>query len=64
MTVGEYIAKLKNNPMFMRNVTSWRVVPERAARYGAFPASLDPRVAEVLRARGIVRPYIHQSRAI
>ena len=31
MTVGEYIAKLKNNPMFMRNVTSWRVVPERAA---------------------------------
>ena len=64
MTVGEYIAKLKNNPMFMRNVTSWRVVPERAARYGAFPASLDPRVADVLRARGIERPYIHQSQAI
>ena len=27
----------------MDNVTSWRVMPAREARYGDFPAALDPR---------------------
>ena len=39
MTVGEYIAKLKNNPMFMRNVTSWRV---RARARGDATAHFRP----------------------
>ena len=64
MTIGEYIQRLKNNPSFMKNVTAWRVEPARGAKYGAFPESLDPRVAQVLKARGIERPYIHQSQAI
>lgn len=64
MTLIEYIEKLKNNPAFMKNVTSWQVVPERKARYGEFPSDLDPRVKQTLHERGIDRPYIHQSRAI
>lgn len=64
MTVQEYIQKLKNDPFFMKNVTEWRVLPARAAHYGAFPETLDPRVVDVLRARGIEKPYIHQSMAI
>ena len=64
MTLIEYIEKLKNNPEFMKNVTSWQVVPERKARYGEFPSDLDPRVKQTLHERGIDRPYIHQSRAI
>ncbi len=64
MTIQEYISKLKNDPLFMDNVTSWQVMPARAARYGAFPASLDARVIGALKNRGIERPYIHQSRAI
>lgn len=64
MTLIEYIEKLKNNPVFMKNVTSWQVVPERKARYGEFPSDLDPRVKQTLHERGIDRPYIHQSRAI
>lgn len=64
MTIGEYIEKLKNNPAFMKNVTSWRVMPERRARYGAFPETLDARVIETLRRKGIDRPYVHQSQAI
>ena len=64
MTLIEYIEKLKNNPAFMKNVTSWQVVPERKARYGEFPEDLDPRVKQTLHERGIDRPYIHQSRAI
>ena len=64
MTISEYIERLKNNPAFMKNVTAWRVMPERKACYGSFPASLDPRVIDVLRRKGIDRPYIHQCQAI
>lgn len=64
MTIHEYIARLKNDPFFMKNVTSWRVLPERKAAYGEFPQTLDPRVIDVLHKKGIKRPYIHQSMAI
>ena len=64
MTIQEYIKKLKNDPLFMDNVTSWQVLPAREARYGAFPEGLDPRALEAMRQKGIERPYIHQSQAI
>jgi len=64
MTVAEYIAHLKNNPSFMQNVTSWQVLPSRAAKYGEFPASLNRGVIEALQERGIQRPYIHQAKAM
>jgi DEAD/DEAH box helicase domain-containing protein len=64
MDVSAYIEKLKNDPDFMKNVTNWQVVPAREAAYADFPASLDPRIVDVLASRGIKRPYIHQSRAI
>ena len=51
MEVREYIEKLKNDPDFMKNVTNWQVVPAREAQYADFPASLDPRIVEVLAAR-------------
>lgn len=64
MTVAEYIAHLKNSPAFMENVTNWRVLPERKAQYGVFPDSLESGVIAALKSKGIVRPYIHQERAI
>lgn len=64
MTVQEYIEVLKNDPSFMKNVTDWQVLPERAAKYGTFPENLDTGVLEALRKRGIERPYSHQSQAI
>lgn len=64
MTIQEYISKLKNDPYFMDNVTSWQVMPAHEAVYGAFPETLDARVIGALKNRGIDKPYIHQSRAI
>ena len=64
MNIAQYIAKLKQDPAFMDNVTSWQVVPAREARYGEFPQELDRRIVEALGQRGIEKPYIHQSRAI
>ena len=61
MTIAEYISTLRQNPRFMDNVTSWQVVPARAACYGDFPEALDGRIVDALRRRGIDRPYIHQS---
>jgi len=64
MTTEAFLKGIKNDPAFMRNVTEWRVLPARPARYGAFPPTLDERILTVLRKKGIDRPYIHLSRAI
>ena len=64
MTIAEYISKLRQNPAFMDNVTSWQVMPARQARYGEFPPELDPRIVRTLKNRGIEAPYLHQSQAI
>ena len=63
MNVSEYIARLKNSPSFMKNVTEWRVLPEREAQYAEFPEGLDRRIPDTLAQRGILRPYTHQRRA-
>jgi len=39
-------------------------IPPREARFGDWPAGLDPRLVNALRDRGIGRPYIHQARSI
>ena len=64
MNVESYIEHLKSSPSFMKNVTSWRVLPAREAKYADFPAGLDARLVAALTRRGIVRPYIHQRLAM
>src|SRR5262245_17979439 len=44
-------------------VTASRHFPARAPILERFPDSLDPRVADALRARGITELYSHQARA-
>lgn len=44
--------------------TQWRTLPARSARYGEWPAALDPRIVEAFGRRGIERPYTHQAHAI
>ena len=64
MNVESYIEHLKSSPSFMKNVTSWRVLPAREAKYADFPAGLDARLVAALSRRGIERPYIHQRLAM
>ena len=64
MNVESYIEHLKSSPLFMKNVTSWRVLPAREAKYADFPAGLDARLVAALSRRGIERPYIHQRLAM
>src|SRR5262249_34433613 len=46
------------------SVTAVRRLPAMAADYVAFPDALDPRLQDVLRARGIEQLYSHQGAAI
>jgi len=45
-------------------VTAVRRLPAVAAEYAPFPDTLDPRLADALRSRGIARLYTHQAEAI
>jgi DEAD/DEAH box helicase domain-containing protein len=60
MNLSQLLGTLRQNPAFMENVTCWREIPARPARYADFPPDIDPRVPSVLAARGIDKLYIHQ----
>jgi DEAD/DEAH box helicase domain-containing protein len=51
-------------PHIARNFTYVHRVAERPAQYAAFPAELDPRLANALRMRGIEQLYTHQASAV
>ena len=44
-------------------ITATRHFPARDAVYARFPATMDPRIVEALRARGIEQLYSHQAAA-
>ncbi len=64
MTLSEFVRALRDDPRFMENVTEWRVLPAREAKYAPFPRELDARIVQVLKARGIERLYTHQRQAL
>ena len=64
MTLSEFVRTLRDDPRFMENVTEWRVLPAREAKYAPFPEELDGRIVQVLKARGIERLYTHQRQAL
>lgn len=64
MNVEQMIDSLRADPGFMSCVSNWEVLPEREARYGAWPEGVPEKVTAVLQQRGIRKPYIHQAEAI
>ena len=61
MNVDQLIHRLKADPAFMENVTSWTTLPAAEGKYVDFPPSLDSRIREALNHRGIYRLYTHQA---
>lgn len=64
MNVAQLIDRLRGDRNFTQNLTAWRTIPPRPARYGGFPAGLSPKLIEGLRKRGIANLYTHQSEAV
>ncbi|MDP7639139.1 MAG: DEAD/DEAH box helicase [Candidatus Hydrogenedentes bacterium] len=64
MNVSQVVDRLKRDGDFCRNLTEWKTIPDRPARYGGFPDAFDPRLAKGLKKRGIANLYTHQTQAI
>lgn len=64
MNVAQVIDRLKSDEEFCRNLTVWHTVPARPARFGGFPAKLNPRIVQALNERGIHDLFTHQTQAI
>ena len=61
MNIDQLIGRLKADRSFMDCVTEWRTLPATKGRYEPLPDEMDPRLREVLAARGIHRLYCHQA---
>ena len=61
MNLDQLIPRLKADKAFMDCVTEWRTLPASEGCYVPLPAEMDPRLRQVLAARGIQRLYSHQS---
>ena len=61
MNVDQLIGRLKADQSFMECVTEWRTLPATEGRYLPLPETMDDRLKQVLRARGIHTLYTHQA---
>ena len=64
MNLEQVLQHLKASEKMMANITNWVEIPPREACYSDFPETLDDRIKETLRKRGINRLYSHQATAI
>ena len=64
MNVAQILDRLRQDPDFRINLTTWKVIPAREGDYASFPEWLDERIRGVLERRGISRLYLHQRDAI
>jgi DEAD/DEAH box helicase domain-containing protein len=63
-SAGDTIEGFVGDPAFARITTEHRVLEPRPPRYAAWPESLEPRLREGLRRRGVEALYTHQAQAI
>ncbi|MEN8005631.1 MAG: DEAD/DEAH box helicase [Candidatus Krumholzibacteriota bacterium] len=64
MNLAQLLDRLKADDRFLRNVNRWEVIPPEAGRYADYPDSLEPRLIDVLKNRGVDRLYSHQAEAV
>jgi DEAD/DEAH box helicase domain-containing protein len=62
-SIEEMIEKIRQTPELMSQVTHWRTIPPRPARYAEFPPSLNPALKAALAEKGVGRLYTHQAEA-
>jgi DEAD/DEAH box helicase domain-containing protein len=64
MNLRQVLTQMQSTPELRYHVTAWKVTPRTQGSFVDFPASVGPRLVEVLRQRGIERLYTHQQQAI
>ncbi len=63
-SVEGIIEKIRSTPEIHDNIVSWRTLKRSEGAYADFPESIDPRLIEAFRMRGIERLYSHQRSAV
>ena len=61
VNLPQLLEKLKLSPDFMENVTAWRTIPARAARFATWPEGIDSRLPQALNRHGVHQLYTHQA---
>ena len=61
MNLSQLLEKLKGDPFFMENVTAWRTLPAKEAKYAPWPQDIDPRLPKALVQHGVHQLYTHQA---
>jgi DEAD/DEAH box helicase domain-containing protein len=59
-TIEEWIEQLRLTPELMEQVTNWRTIPVRDAKYADMPAGMHPSIRKSLVDKGITQLYTHQ----
>jgi DEAD/DEAH box helicase domain-containing protein len=62
--VADSLRLLRASGTVTGRIVHEELIPANTAAYAAWPPGLDPRLIAALHARGIDRPYVHQSEAI
>jgi DEAD/DEAH box helicase domain-containing protein len=63
MNIEQFIGYIKEHEPFMRNVQYWITHDSVPPGYAPYPASVDGRLADIYRGRGIEKLYAHQRSA-
>ena len=58
------LEQLRVAPGIARNVAHWQEIPACSAEFATWPESLDARLVDAMKSRGIEYPYSHQAQAI
>lgn len=64
MNVAQIVDRLKQDREFRQNLTVWKTIPPRPARFAEFPEVLEPRLVSALQKRGFHQLYTHQAEAV
>jgi len=60
MNLIQAIEQFKADPKFKQNIIKWLTFPATPGDYQPFPESLDTKLVEILKAKGINKLYSHQ----
>jgi DEAD/DEAH box helicase domain-containing protein len=63
MNLAQLIEYLGNNADFSRNITTWKKIPANDSRNVTFPETVNRKIIDVLKNKGIRSLYTHQAEA-
>jgi len=63
MSTKQLLSRWRSEPSIGDNISAWRTIPARQARFTPFPANMHPLLAAALRMRGYQALYTHQTEA-